>query len=271
MKIETLKLTHLRNDAHFQFFADFSELVNEEGAETLKIATQFQSLTALFNREDEALKKIAKSEFTAKIQAADSARDEMFAGMTEITGSCLKHYDEQVRDAATRLKILFDTYKKIDKKNLMEQTAAVTNMMQELNGRYAPDVAAVGVGGWAAQLETRNNALHALIKERFDESAAKTDIVLRDARLEVDKQYRIIVERINALVIVEGPDAYESFIRRLNAIIAKYTQYITTGQGRRAAKKGGAGWQPPEPEEGGDTEEGGETEGGGETDGEGEP
>jgi hypothetical protein len=157
---------------------------------------------------------------------------------------------------------LFDTYKKVDKKNLIEQTAAVTNMMQELNGRYAPDVAAVGAGGWAAQLETRNNALHALIKERFDEAAARTDIVLRAARLEVDKQYRIIVERMNALVIVEGPDAYASFIRRLNVIIAKYAQYLSAGQGRRAAKKGGAGWQPPEPEEGGDTD-------GGEGDGEG--
>jgi hypothetical protein len=260
MKIENLKLINLRNDAHFQFFADLRDLVTEEGAETLKIAGQFQSLMALYQREDEALKKIIKSEFTAKIQEADKARDEMFAGMSELARIHLKHYDEAMRQSAGRLKILFDTYKKIDKKNLIEQTAAVTNILQELTGRYAPDVAALGAGGWAAQLAARNAALNALIKERFDETAARTDIVLKDARMQVDKQYKIIVERVNALVIVEGPDVYESFIRRLNAIIAKYALYLSAGQGRRAAKKGSAGWQPPEPDEGAGTDEGGETE-----------
>jgi hypothetical protein len=250
MKINNLSLLLLRNDAHFQFFADFRDLVTEEGAATLKIAAQFDALMALYQREDEALKKINKSEFTAKIQEADKARDEMFAGMSELARIHLKHYDEAVRESAGRLKILFDTYKKIDKKNLIEQTAAVTNMMQELNGRYAPDVAAVDIGGWVAQLGTRNAALNALIKERFDETAARTDIVLKDARAQVDKQYKIIVERINALVIVEGPEVYESFIRRLNVIIAKY---LSMGLGRRSARKGGAGLEQ-NPEEGGEPE-----------------
>jgi hypothetical protein len=263
VKISNFTLLLLRNDAHFQFIADFRDLVTDEGAETLKIAPQFETLTALYQREDEALKKITKSEFTAKIQDADKARDEMFTGMAEITKACLKHYDEAVREAATRLKIVLDTYKHIDKKNLIEQTAAVTNILQELNGKYAPDVTAVGVGGWAAQLQARNNALNALIKERFDESAARTDIVLKDARLEVDKQYKIIVERINALAVVEGPETYESFIRRLNAIIAKY---LSMGLGRRGAKKGGHGGQPPQPDEGAGTDEGGDTESDGETD-----
>jgi len=34
--------------------------------------------------------------------------------------------------------------------------------------------------------------------------------------------YKTIVERINALAVVEGVTAYEAFIKTLNAVIAKY-------------------------------------------------
>jgi len=93
---------------------------------------------------------------------------------------------------------------------------------------------------WLPQLETRNNAFAELMRDRFDETASRTDIVLKEARLEVDAAYFAIRERINALVIVEGPAAYESFIRTLNAVISKYT--------RLTKPKGGKNGEETEPE-----------------------
>jgi hypothetical protein len=230
MKIEVLKLTNLRNDAHFQFFTEFRDLFIDEKAAALGVKPLFDEWLNLFAREDEALKKIVKSEFTASIHEADEARDEIFTGMTDIIKGHLKHYDEKTRKAAGRLKILFDTYGKIDKKAINEQTAAATNILQELKGQYAPDAAEAGLSGWVKELETRNNALETLIKERFDEAASKTDIVVKDARAEVDKQYRAITERINALIIVEGPEKYEEFVKTLNVIIANYAAGIGKGK-----------------------------------------
>jgi len=60
------------------------------------------------------------------------------------------------------------------------------------------------------------------MRDRFDETASRTDIVLKEARAEVDTAYFAIRERINALVVVEGVSVYENFIRTLNAVIAKY-------------------------------------------------
>ncbi|MCL2101466.1 MAG: DUF6261 family protein, partial [Fibromonadales bacterium] len=114
-------------------------------------------------------------------------------------------------------------YGNIAKKPLNEQTSATYNILQELEGKYAGDVAVVGIQQWVAELKARNNAFSDLVKERFDESALKTDIVLKVARVELDKVYRTIAERINALVIVEGAAAYEAFIRTLNVIVKKYT------------------------------------------------
>jgi hypothetical protein len=212
----------MRNDAHFQFYTEFRNLVQNEGAEKLKIAPLFEAWLPLYDKEDAALKKIAKSAITAQIQEADRARDEIYIGMMETNAAALKHYSEETRKAAARLKIVFDTYGNIAKKPLNEQTSATYNILQELKGKYATDTVAVGIGGWVSELEARNNAFADLMRERFDETAGRTDIVLKEARSEVDAAYFSMREKINALVIVEGVAVYENFIRTLNAVIAKY-------------------------------------------------
>jgi hypothetical protein len=96
------------------------------------------------------------------------------------------------------------------------------HILQELRGKYAADVATVGIGQWVAELESRNKAFENLVKERFDETAARTDIVLKEARAKLDEAYKTIAERVNALAVVEGAEDYEAFIRTLDAVIAKY-------------------------------------------------
>ncbi|MCL2102170.1 MAG: DUF6261 family protein [Fibromonadales bacterium] len=223
MKIQHLRTDKLRNDAHFQFHTEFKDLAAKSGADALKIGEQFQSYIPLYDKVDIALKKINKSILTEQIQEADKARDEIWDGIINMNAAALKHFSPETREAAKRLKIVFDTYGNIARKPLNEQTSATYNILQELEGKYAGDVAVVGIQQWVAELKARNNAFSDLVKERFDESALKTDIVLRDARRELDGVYRTIAERINALVIVEGALAYETFIRTLNVIIKKYT------------------------------------------------
>jgi hypothetical protein len=74
------------------------------------------------------------------------------------------------------------------------------------------------------------------MRERFDETAGRTDIVLKEARAEVDQSYFSIREKINALVIVEGVASYENFIRTLNAVIAKYTS-LTKPRGGKGGEQ----------------------------------
>ncbi len=117
---------------------------------------------------------------------------------------------------------MFDSYGDVAHKSLNEETSAVYNILQDLQGKYADDTGTVGIAYWVAELKNRNEALEKLVKERFDEIAGRTDIVLKEARAQLDKAYQIIVERINALAIVDGVAAYETFIRTINAVIAKY-------------------------------------------------
>ena len=223
MKIEKINLLHLRNDAHFQFHTEFRDLVVQQNPLTLKIKPQFDSYLPLYNRVDDALKKIVKSEFTAKIHEADKARDEIYLGMAETVAATLRHFNPNVRQAAERLKILFDTYGNVVNKPLNEETSAIYNILQELKGKYTADAESIGITQWVTELETRNQTFEGLVKERFDETAARTtDIVMKQARAQLDDVYKTIVERINALAVVEGVASYEAFIKTMNAVIAKY-------------------------------------------------
>ena len=47
-----------------------------------------------------------------------------------------------------------------------------------------------------------------------------------------------IVDRVNALVLVEGAEDYETFIRKLNPIISKYVTALTIRAKRTYKKKG---------------------------------
>jgi hypothetical protein len=76
------------------------------------------------------------------------------------------------------------------------------------------------------------------MRERFDESSLKVDIVLRKARAQLDGAYYAMVERIHALVLIEGAADYEAFIKKLNPIISKYAIALAAHAGRKHGKKG---------------------------------
>jgi len=239
MKINPITLIRLRNDANFQFHTEFKELVEKLTPEALKIKPLFDAYLPLYEKVDLALKKINKSAITEKIQNADRARDNIWKGLTETNTTALRHFDEEVREAAKRLKIVFDTYGNIAKKSLNEQTSATYNILQDLeSSKYASDVAKVGLVQWVAELKARNLAFAELMRDRADEGSIKIDIVLRKARTQLDDAYYAIVERVNALAIVEGAADYEPFIRKLNISIAKYN-LLATQASRKPGKKGG--------------------------------
>jgi hypothetical protein len=222
LKIHTIALSQLRNDEHLQLQAEFRDLIAKHGAEALKIKPQFDAYTRLYDREDEALKKIIKSEYTAKIHEADKARDDIYIGMEEMTTAASRHFNPDVRAAAARLKIVFDTYGDVANKSLDGETSAIYNILQELQGEYASDAAAIGITQWAAELKTRNNAFEALVKERDSEGASRTNIVMKEARKAIDLAYKQICEIINVYMVVHGEADYESFAKTLNEVIGRY-------------------------------------------------
>jgi hypothetical protein len=235
MIIKKIHLANLRNDAHFQYLTEFRDLIVKCNAQTLKIKPLFDAFTPLYARLDEALKKIVKSPITEKLNEADKARDEVFAGMVEIISGMCKHFTPAVRDAAKRVKVITGTYGNVARKPLNEQTSALYNLIQDLRtDKITPDTEALSIAEWINELAVRNDAFEKLTKERFEEAAEKTHIILRETRNEIDAVYHKIIKRIEALVEVEGEEDYEPFVNTLNEVVAKYNVHRHQHHGHRA-------------------------------------
>jgi hypothetical protein len=194
----------------------------------------------MFGKEDEALKKIVKSIHTDTIHDENVIRMDIFRGMKDAVKSALRHFSEDVREAAKHLKVVLDTYGKITKKPVNEATSAILNMIQEFGGRFATDVAAVGIGLWVDELERQNNRVNELWGYRFDEKNQLSDIVLKKARVKVDDAYRDITKCIEGMRLIDEQNpVYSELIHKLNVIVEKYRNILAQRTGKAKSKKDG--------------------------------
>ena len=232
MKIGFIDFTRFRNNEHFQFHSEFRSLVVDQTAAKLKVATQFDHYVACYEKEDVSLQVIRMSAVTKEIKDSYKLRGRTFRGLARTNSAALLHYDPLMVMAAKRLKILFDTYGNIARMSLNEATSAIYNLLQELEGDYLVDMQQLSLTGWATALKAQNANVNALVKSRYDEKAARTDLKMVNTRLETDKAYGVIVTLINSRIIVDGPTVYEPFVRKLNAFINKYSIVVAQRQGR---------------------------------------
>jgi len=232
MQIDSFVIANLRNDEHFQFNSEFIQTVNKFGAVSLNIEPQTVKFKLLFDKEDEALKKINKSPFTKEVQDGDKYRDQIFRGLSEIVKANLYHFKQENQDAARKLKIVLDTYGNLIQKPLSEETSALYNLLQDLRAKDK-ETTIVGITEWMDELQTANDTVNNLMMGRYEEQSQKTDIVLKTARAEIDVLFKEIVARINALVVVEGSEKYAEFIKMVNVIITRYTNIVAQRAGKR--------------------------------------
>ncbi len=237
-KIRRVNFGQFRNHDFFHCSTEFIDMVGKFDAAKLKIEELFNNeYRPAFNELDDAIQKIEANTFMEAKNAADHRRDLTTRGMVNTNNAALNHFDEAVVSAAKRLKILFDTYGNITQKSQREQTSATTNLLQELTGRFAKDVEIVRLGEWVKRLEVDNKAYNAIEKSSYAEDAARNNTNVKEARIKVTKIYRQIVDRMEALLLIEGAEIHIDFIKQWNVILEKYAHVIAQRQGIAKSEK----------------------------------
>ena len=232
MKIKKVDFNQLRNNEHFQCQTEFKALVEEFNPATLKIEPYFSgSYIPRYNAEDEALIKIIKSSFTDRRSDADRGRDQTFRGSADTVIAGLNHFDLEVREAARRLKIVFDRFGNVAQLPLNEETSAIYNLYQEVTEKHTADAEKLGLLPWMNKLKADNEAYEALVTGSYEEEATKTELKAKETRTEVDVVVRQIIERVEALIVIEGEAGYTEFVRRLNLIFDRYANTLAQRQG----------------------------------------
>jgi hypothetical protein len=240
MKIDSINSQHLTHALHLQFANETKSKIEKFGTATLKIVPQYETFCASIAKEDLCYKVIRKSDLSEAKENADQARDAVIKGINEAVRTALRHFDPVVTEAAKRLKIVMDTYnspKPLTTLPYDAETAAIVNLLQELEGKYAVDVQTTGLTAWVAKLHERNDTFDRLAKEYIEQQAAKPPYRMKDVRNETDDAYRKIVLVINALIVMESETTYAPFVAEQNELIKHYSDLIAQHLGRNKAKK----------------------------------
>ena len=226
MKIQSIHLIGLRNEEHCQFQTDVKGLVDNFTPDTLDIKPLFETYQTQLKNEEEAIDVICKSAITEDLTIADGIRDTTFRGLSNALKAASKHFAPEVKKAAANLQPIFEHYGNIARKSFDEETAAITNLIADLQNTNATDVATTGIADWVKELQKNNFDFVAIKSKRYNEDASKTQLRMKEVRTAIDITYRSIAERINALMVVNGEANYLNFVNELNKRIENYNHLI---------------------------------------------
>ena len=237
MKIGKIHLNNLRNEEHYQFGKDVSALVVKYKAATLGVEVAFTDYSEEIKQEAEALELITKSVLTASQEEADYDRDVVFRGLADTVDVGVRHFKPAVRQAAAKLKVVFDHYGNLAVMPYDQESASIANLLGDLNTTYKSDVTAAGLTEWVTELTARNAAFVALRAARNTELSTKTSLRMKEVRVKVDAAYTLIADRVNSQALLNGDTAYAPFINEMNALVSRYQNTIAKRRGTAAAAK----------------------------------
>ncbi|MFZ4401201.1 MAG: DUF6261 family protein [Bacteroidales bacterium] len=222
MKIKKIELSKLRNEEHYKFMTDFKKSVTNLSPATLGIETQFQTFLPLYVDEIVSLDIIRKSAATEDLDVTDCIRNATYRGLYDAVKAASNHFKPEVKQAAYHLQKAFKPYGDITLKTFDEETIAINSLVADLKGSYASDAAIAGITDWVMELKKNNDSFDTLKRKRFPEVENKNQIRMKEVRTAIDNVYYTIVDRINALMIVNGTSSYIGFANEINMRIENY-------------------------------------------------
>jgi hypothetical protein len=199
------------------------------------IADLLKRLSALLTAEDSALDQTKRFDTTAKIHEEDRRRDKAFYSIRDILRSFARHFDKARREAAARLNLIFEDYKKAPMKALLEESVDIHNMVQRLENCLA-DIDLLGLSDWINELREANENVQTLTAERDSEAAARMQLRMKTIRAEVDQTYIEIIACLEAAATLEGVENYKMLFAEINARITETKNVLAREKGRRNSK-----------------------------------
>jgi hypothetical protein len=220
--ISTVNLRGLKNETHVQFHKSVDDVFVKFNPDFLGINPLHGLYKKSLDNEDEALDFIKKSELTQKIYDQDNVRDVIYRGFVDSIKGEKNHFDPARREAANLLYNLTQHYGNIARKTLDDETAAIDDLVRNLNQPlYSQAIALLGLLAWQNKLVEENTKFTELMKERYTEISGKTSLRMRTSRRETDRFYHAIISQIENQNLA-GVAVDEAFIRELNAVIDRF-------------------------------------------------
>ena len=237
--IEPISLEHMSNGSHFLFITDTVGLATADAKVKTKVTAELTALQTALKAEDDAL-ALSKANLLSKdIKAIDAERDKHYKALRKAITFFLNHPDAELVKAAARLEQLLKDYNINPAMQLDRETGLLLNLIGDLETKSAADVTALALTPVVQAMKQANDKLREVTRARANDRAVQIVGQLKQAQHASAEAYRTLVQKVNALAVVEGEADYADFISKMNEQVKHYKQ-----EALPKAKKKGDGKQP---------------------------
>ena len=231
----------MSNGSHFLFITDTVGLATADAKVKTKVTAELTALQTALKAEDDALALSKANLLSKEIKAIDAERDKHYKALRKAITFFLNHPDAQLVKAAARLEQLLKDYNINPAMQLDRETGLLLNLISDLETKSAADVTALALTPVVQAMKQANDKLREVTRARANDRAVQIVGQLKQAQHASDEAYHTLVQKVNALAVVEGEADYADFISKMNEQVKHYKQEVLT-----KAKKKGDGKQPGE-------------------------
>ena len=224
--INSISLTRMNSGAHFEYVSMVLTSIQSQAAVKQKVSDLVAALASAIEAEDEALKVSTKSFITDDLAQADQDRDTFYAGYKKAVEGFLHTPIADMAQAAKVLKQHIKDYRINTRAQIDQNTGLLANFIADLEGKYAAQVATLGLSVFVTHMKEANERVRTLIRQRVNERMGITVGALKAARVNTDAAYHNLVQMVNALALVNGDADYAAFIDYVNAEITRYKREV---------------------------------------------
>ena len=232
MKIISLKILDLRNNEYLQFHGDFSKLMQASLSPAMGLDDEFAYYTAMLAKLDASQKTIRASLNTPGMRKAEKLRNSTYRSMRLTVRGYTGHYDVPTALAAKRIMAVFRNFGNLPNATLSAKTKGYELLVSDLTTGFAAELALLNMLQWVAELKAANEQFIAQRKARAEENAIKPKVKAKKTRPELDKLYRKMVKRINALIEIHGEEPYAPMVNKWNETINSFRMMLALRKGR---------------------------------------
>lgn len=168
-----------------------------------------------------ALEQPTRLENTPALQAADKALDNAYRALRHIVRANLLSTGTKKVQSATKFKNILDRYGDITQMPYNEQLGAASNLITDLSATsLATDTSAIGLSSYLETFVLQHAKFQSALELQTSEKAQYIKGLVYENRNLAEAAYRTFVKSINALVIINGEEAYKTLVDQVNVIVA---------------------------------------------------
>ncbi len=223
-KFYNIALSRMDNGTHYTFMQNTIERAKSDETVLTTAGTEIQALEEALANENVYLKIPQKSEQTAQINAARQVRTKMLRALKNALKGALLHPEKEKAEAAQKLWDQFNSYRINSKGRVDRVTGLVTNLVEDFTTSLQPLVELLSLTPYVESLSEANEVVRRQLMSREDRRGSYKRGGMLACRKATDEKYRLLMDKIEALVVIEGEAGYLAFITNMNEQIIRFKQ-----------------------------------------------